>query len=156
MKRPTQADVARLAGVSRATVSYVMNNQGEQRIPISEETRQRVLDAIAELGYEVDARAQSLRSGETKTIGVLVPMYENPFYWQILLGISTEAESHGYSLLLAHNSLTAEQETQSIRELAEHRVDGLILLMGFKQFSKSVTNQLRKSSRPIVEISATP
>ena len=79
MKRPTQADVARVAGVSRATVSYVVNNQ-TQRIPISEGTRQRVLDAITELGYEIDARAQALRSGETKTIGVLLPIYENPFF----------------------------------------------------------------------------
>ena len=154
MKHPTQADVARLAGVSRATVSYVVNNQ-TQRIPISEETRQRVLDAIASLGYEIDARAQALRSGETKTIGVLLPIYENPFFWQILSGISSEAEASGYSLLLAHNSLTPEQENQSIRELAEQRVDGLILLMGFKQLSEPAFSQLRASSRPIVEISAT-
>ena len=78
MKPPTQADVARIAGVSRATVSYVLNDQVAQRIPISPETRQRVLDVIAELEYEPDARAQSLRRGETRTIGVLLPLYENP------------------------------------------------------------------------------
>ena len=60
MNRPTQVDVAKLAGVSRATVSYVLNGQTEGRVPISEETRQRVLEAIEELGYEPDARAQSL------------------------------------------------------------------------------------------------
>ncbi len=156
MKRPTQADVARIAGVSRATVSYVLNDQTDQRIPISPETRQRVLNAIAELGYEIDARAQSLRSGDTKTIGVLLPLYENPFFWQILRGISSEAEAAGYSLLLAHNSLTPEQENQSVRELAEQRVDGLIMLIGFKLLSDQVMNQLRRSTRPIVEISGTP
>ena len=153
MKRPTQHDVARMAGVSRATVSYVLNDQDGGRIPISAETRQRVLDAIADLGYEVDARAQALRSGETKTIGVLLPLYENPFFWQMLVGISAEAEAHGYSLLLAHNPLTPEQENQSIRELAEQRVDGLIMLIGFKQLSEQVTAQLKRSARPIVEIS---
>ena len=61
MKRPTQKDVARRAGVSRSTVSYVLNDQTELKVPISDETRQRVLEAIAELGYEPDARAQSLR-----------------------------------------------------------------------------------------------
>jgi LacI family transcriptional regulator len=147
--------VARLAGVSRATVSYVLNDQADQRIPISTETRQRVLNAIAELGYEIDARAQSLRSGDTKTIGVLLPIYENPFFWQILRGISTEAEANGYSLLLAHNSLTPEQESQSVRELAEQRVDGLLLMMGFKQLSEQIINQLRRSSHPVVEISGT-
>ena len=155
MKRPTQVDVARVAGVSRATVSYVLNDQTDQRVPISAETRQRVLDAIAQLGYEIDARAQALRSGETKTIGVLLPMYENPFFWQILLGVSAEAEASGYSVLLSHNTLTPEQETQSIRELAEQRVDGMILLIGFKELSAQVINQLRRSSRPIVEIRAT-
>ncbi len=156
MKRPTQVDVARIAGVSRATVSYVLNDPTDQRIPISPETRRRVLDAIAQLGYEIDARAQALRSGETRTIGVLLPMYENPFFWQILLGIASEAEACGYSLLLSHSVLTPEQQTQSIRELAEQRVDGLILLMGFKEFSEPVTNQLRHSNHPIVEITATP
>jgi LacI family transcriptional regulator len=155
-KRPTQADVARAAGVSRATVSYVMNDQTDQRIPISPETRKRVLDVISQLGYEVDARAQSLRSGDTKTIGVLLPLYENPFFWQILRGISSEAEASGYSLLLAHNSLTPEQENQSVRELTEQRVDGLIMLIGFKLLSEQVMNQLRRSTRPIVEISGTP
>lgn len=155
MKRPTQVDVARLAGVSRATVSYVLNAQTDQRIPISPETRQRVLDAIAQLGYEVDARAQSLRSGDTKTIGVLLPIYENPFFWQILRGISMEAEACGYSLLLAHSSLTPEQENQSVRELAEQRVDGLIMLIGFKQLPAQVLNQLHNSTRPVVEISGT-
>src|SRR5882672_5742566 len=87
MKPPTQADVARIAGVSRATVSYVLNDQVAQRIPISPETRQRVLDVIAELDYEPDARAQSLRRGSTKTIGVLIPLYENPHFWQMLRGI---------------------------------------------------------------------
>lgn len=155
MKRPTQVDVARLAGVSRATVSYVLNAQTDQRIPISPETRQRVLDAIAQLGYEVDARAQSLRSGDTRTIGVLLPIYENPFFWQILRGISMEAEACGYSVLLAHSSLTPEQENQSVRELAEQRVDGLIMLIGFKQLPEQVLNQLHKSTRPVVEISGT-
>jgi LacI family transcriptional regulator len=153
MKRPTQTDVARLAGVSRATVSYVLNDPTDQKISISAETRQRVLDAIAELGYEVDARAQALRSGDTRTIGVLLPLYENPFFWQILRGISSEAEAAGYSLLLAHNSTTPEQENRSVRELAEQRVDGLVLLIGFKLLPEQVMNQLRRSIHPIVEIS---
>ncbi|MBZ0286727.1 MAG: LacI family transcriptional regulator [Anaerolineae bacterium] len=155
MKRPTQVDVARLAGVSRATVSYVLNDPTDQRIPISAETRQRVLSAIAELGYEIDARAQALRSGDTRTIGVLLPIYENPFFWQMLRGISSEAEAAGYSLLLAHSSLTPEQENQSVRELAEQRVDGLVMLIGFKLLPEQITNQLRRSSHPIVEISGT-
>ncbi len=155
MKPPTQADVARIAGVSRATVSYVINDQVEQRIPISSETRQRVLNVIAELEYEPDARAQSLRRGATKTLGVLLPLYENPHFWQILRGISAEAEASGYSVLLSHNTLTPAQERHSLRELAQQRVDGLILMMGFKFLPAPIVQQLRKSKRPIVELTST-
>ena len=59
MNQPTQTDVARHAGVSRATVSYVINGLTDGKIPISDETRKRVLDAIEELGYEPDARARA-------------------------------------------------------------------------------------------------
>jgi LacI family transcriptional regulator len=154
-KRPTQADVARLAGVSRATVSYVLNDQTHQRVPISAETRQRVLEAIAELGYEPDARAQSLRSGNTKTIGVTLPIYENPFFWQILSGISSEANAAGYNLLLSTNAMTAEQERSGLKELAQQRVDGIILLIGFKTLPEPILKQLRRSNRPVVEITST-
>lgn len=153
-KRPTQADVARAAGVSRATVSYVLNNLTNQRIPISPETRQRVQDVILQLGYQVDARAQALRSGDTRIIGVLLPIYENPFFWQILQGISAETESCGYSVLLSHNALTPEQEDQSMRDLAEQRVDGLILLVGFLMIPEQVREQLRRSSHRIVQITS--
>ena len=60
-KRPTQLDIARLAGVSRATVSYVINGRLDGPISITEETRQHILDLANELGYEPDAAAQSLR-----------------------------------------------------------------------------------------------
>jgi LacI family transcriptional regulator len=155
-KRPTQMDVARAAGVSRATVSYVLNNQTDQRIPISPETRQRVLETIAMLGYQIDARAQALRSGETRTIGVLLPLYENPFFWELLRGISDEAQAAGYSLLLTHNPLTPELEVQSVREMAEQRVDGLVMIIGFKLVPEAVLAQLRHSHRPVVEISCCP
>jgi len=155
MKRPTQVDVARKAGVSRATVSNVLNKQSDRLIQISEETRQRVLDVVEELGYQVDARAQALRGGNTKTIGVLLPIYENPYFWQILIGISEELEASGYSLLLAHNSVTPEQENETVRELAEQRVDGMIMLIGFNLLTEQVKEQLRKSDRPVVEITGT-
>jgi len=75
-KRPTQQDVARRAGVSRATVSYVLNGLANGRVPISDETRERVMLAIAELGYVPDASAQALRSGSTHTLGLIIPDIE--------------------------------------------------------------------------------
>src|SRR5215813_7548510 len=154
MKRPTQKDVALRAGVSRSTVSYVLNDQTELKIPISDETRQRVMDAIAELGYEPDARAQSLRSGNTNIVGVIIPVIQNPFFWQILSGISDGLQEAGYSLHLTHHPLDLRQEANTIRELTRQPVDGFILMAAAKYLLPRLTDYLRKAGRPVVEITA--
>lgn len=154
MRRPTQKDVAQRAGVSRSTVSYVLNDQTELKIPISDETRKRVMDAIAELGYEPDARAQSLRSGSTNIVGVIIPILQNPFFWQILEGISESLQEAGYSLHLAHHPLDLQQEANTIRELTRQPVDGFILLAAAKYLLPRLTDYLEKSGRPVVEITA--
>jgi LacI family transcriptional regulator len=151
MRKPTQNDVARLAGVSRATVSYVINDRDTQGIAISDETRQRVLAAVDQLGYVVNAGAQALRSGDTKAIGVMLPLYENPFFWEILKGVSSAANEAGYKVLLANSALDPEKTNQTITELAEQRIDGLILLMEFASLPARVMEQLRSSTHPIVE-----
>lgn len=154
MKRPTQKDVARRAGVSRSTVSYVLNDQAQLKIAISNETRQRVLDAIDELGYEPDARAQSLRLGRTNIVGVIIPVVQNPFFWQILSGISDGLQESGYSLHLAHHPLDLQQEANIIRQLRRQPVDGFILLAAAKYLLPRLTHYLRKVGRPVVEITA--
>jgi LacI family transcriptional regulator len=154
MKRPTQKDVARLAGVSRSTVSYVLNDQTELKIPISEETRQRVLRAMAELGYEPDARAQSLIRGNTKIVGVIIPVIDNPYFWQMFAGISDELQQAGYSLHLSRHPLDAQQERNTIRELTRHRVDGFILLAAVKYLLPRLIDDLRRAGKPVVEITA--
>lgn len=147
-------DVARRAGVSRSTVSYVLNDQTELKIPISDETRQRVMGVIAELGYEPDARAQSLRSGSTNIVGVIIPVIENPFFWQILSGISDGLQEAGYSLHLTHHPLDFQQEASTIRALTRQPVDGFILLAAAKYLLPRLTDYLRKAGRPIVEITS--
>ena len=101
MKGPTQADVARLAGVSRATVSHVLNNRLDRQVPVSEETRRRVLEAVIELDYVPDARALALRSGSTKTIGLIIPDIHNPHFWEVVDGVEKEASAAGYHILLS-------------------------------------------------------
>lgn len=154
IKRPTQTDVANRAGVSRSTVSYVLNDQTELKIPISDETRQRVMEAIAELGYVPDARAQSLRSGSTNIVGVIIPVIQNPFFWQILSGISDGLQEAGYSLHLAHHPLDLQQEATTIRALTRQPVDGFILLAAAKYLLPRLTEYLRTAGRPIVEITS--
>lgn len=155
MKRPTQKDVARLAGVSRSTVSYVLNDQTQLKIPISAETRERVMQAIAELGYEPDARAQALIRGHTKTVGVIIPVIDNPYFWQMFAGISDALQQAGYSLHLSRHPMDAQQESNTIRELTRHRVDGFILLASVKYLLPRLIDDLRKAGQPVVEITAT-
>jgi LacI family transcriptional regulator len=155
MKRPTQADVAREAGVSRATVSYVVNGQAEGRIPISEDTRLRVLEAIEELDYEPDERAQALRSGSTKTIGVIIPDLRNPHFWEYAAGIEQEAHSAGYQILLSSNEFDVEYAADIFKGLARRRIDGMILASSFIVMSDEAQKtlvQLRKRRLPIVEL----
>ena len=154
MKPPTQKDVARRAGVSRSTVSYVLNDQQQLKVPISEETRQRVLQAIEDLGYEPDARARSLRQGQTKTVGVIIPVIQNPFFWQTLSGISQALQKAGYSLLLSHNPQDAQQGATIVRELKRQRMDGFILLAAVKYLLPALTDYLREAGQPVVEITA--
>jgi LacI family transcriptional regulator len=156
MKRPTQVDVARLAGVSRATVSYVVNGLAGGRVPISEETRQRVLDAVAELGYEPDARAQALRSGNTKAIGLIIPDIRNPHFWENADGVEQEARASGYHLLLSSMDLSPEYAEGVFKDLSRRRIDGLILMgsfIGQSEEAKNTLTRLLKRRLPIVEIS---
>jgi LacI family transcriptional regulator len=154
MKRPTQKDVARLAGVSRSTVSYVLNDQTQLKIPISDDTRQRVMQAIADLGYEPDARAQSLIRGDTRIVGVIIPVIDNPYFWQMFSGISDALQEAGYSLHLSRHPMDAQQESNTIRELTRHRVDGFILLAAVKYLLPRLIDDLRKAGKPVVEITA--
>lgn len=104
-RRPTQADVARLAGVSRGTVSLVLNEQKGGRIAISEETRERVLRAARELGYTPNPVAQMLAGGSNRLIGVFTfepkfPYQQEDRHYPYLLGIEREASRQDYNVLL--------------------------------------------------------
>jgi LacI family transcriptional regulator len=156
MNRPTQVDVARLAGVSRATVSYVLNGVTEGRVPISDETRRRVLAAIEELDYEPDARAQALRSGNTKTIALVIPDLRNPHFCEYATAIEEAARASGYHLLLFSTTLNDEYALDIFKDLARRRFDGLILVSGFILESKeaqATLAQIRERGLPVVELS---
>lgn len=123
-KRPTQADVARLAGVSQAVVSYVLNDNPV--ISISAATRQRVLDAMAELGYVPNSAARSLRTRRTATIAGIIPDITNPFYPAFERGIQDVADRHDYDLITFNTDGELEKERKAIRLAEQGRIDGLI------------------------------
>ncbi|MGC9396410.1 MAG: LacI family DNA-binding transcriptional regulator [Anaerolineae bacterium] len=155
MKRPTQVDVAQLAGVSTATVSYVVNGLADGRVPISEETCQRVWAAIEELGYEPDARAQALRSGNTQTVGLILPDIHNPHFWQIADGVEQELRAAEYHMLLSSADLNPDHGKDIFKEMSRRRTDGLILMSAFifqSEGAQKILNRLLKRRFPIVRI----
>ena len=103
-RRPTQEDIARLAGVSQATVSLVLNQRAEPS-GITAATRQRVAEAISELGYVANPAARTLAGGINKILGFytfesMFPLDGDDFYFPFLMGIEEETESLGYDLLM--------------------------------------------------------
>jgi DNA-binding LacI/PurR family transcriptional regulator len=108
-KRVTSADVARLSGVSQATVSYVMNDDPRQSI--SPETKQRVLEVAAALGYEPSAAARTLRSGTSRLVLVVLQFEQvDPNIALTLNALGRELTSHGYTLVWHVGRLGALRE----------------------------------------------
>ncbi len=128
-ERPTSRDVARLAGVSRTTVSLVLNNVPD--VHISPETRQRVLEAAQQLGYYPDASARRLVRGKTHTIALVWHrgpdrLYRDAFLPGLLQGLTGAARQYGYHVLF--RPIEADEPDDAYVELARGRhTDGLIL-----------------------------
>jgi DNA-binding LacI/PurR family transcriptional regulator len=121
----TRNDVARLAGVSTATVSYVVNNGPR---PVSEETRQKVLQAIKSLEYQPSAVARSLKTKKTTTIGVIVSDILNPILSAIAKGIEDAILPQNYNMILCNSDEDPVREFTFLHMLLAKQVDGIILL----------------------------
>jgi len=122
----TLLDVARIAGVSTATVSRAL----ERPQTVAETTRARVMEAVAACGYSPNVVARSLRKQETRLITILLSDVTNPFFNEIVRGIEQVARENGYSVLLADSENDPGQENAYGRLLATKRTDGMILLNG--------------------------
>ncbi|RWA78619.1 LacI family DNA-binding transcriptional regulator [Mesorhizobium sp.] len=118
----TIADVARYAGVSVATVSHVMNRTRH----VEPETAERVRAAIAALRYSPNSLARSLRRGETKTIGLLLPDNSNPFFAGVARQIEDAGFVAGYTVILCNSDGSAEKEERYLSVLMAKQIDGLI------------------------------
>jgi LacI family transcriptional regulator len=121
----TRADVARLAGTSTAVVSYVLNDGPR---PVAPSTRQRVLDAVEELGYRPNQIARALSNRRSNTIGLIVPDICNPYFAELARAIEDEAVARGYLLLLGNSAGSAVREAEYARTFLERQVDGVLLI----------------------------
>ena len=122
MKQATIKDVATRAGVSKATVSHVLNGTRF----VEEETRQKVLQAIKELNYRPSSAARSLTTKRSGTVGIVISDSSNPFFGELLLGVEEVLRPQNYALIICNTNETLEYEAHYLNLLLNQRVDGII------------------------------
>lgn len=128
----TISDVARLAGVSTATVSHTINSTRY----VSNDTKERVYQAIQQLGYTPDASARSFRTGKKKTIGFIVPDISNRFFGTIIESAENCLSARGYHLIIANTKENMDREETSLRLLTAGLVDGLLVASTMDDFAR--------------------
>jgi len=116
------SDVALEAGVSKMTVSNVING----RPGASEDTRARVLEAVARLGYRVNATARQLRAGRSGAIGLLIPHLDGPYYSHLAARLDTLAQARGYHVILERTGASREGELAAISAERVRPYDGVV------------------------------
>jgi LacI family transcriptional regulator len=119
-------DIAKLAGVSAATVSNVLNGKGR----VSERTRKLVQDIADEQGYVTNSSAKSLREARTRTVGVVTPDVSNDFFSSIVQGIETLLSAKGYMTFICDTANDLEREAGCVHNLVEKQVDGIVFVGG--------------------------
>ena len=137
-------EVSKLAGVSLATVSRVMNNSGK----VTVKTRQKVLDAIEELGYRPNSMAQSLASKRSNSVGILIPELHGPFFGIMLSSVERELREAGKRVVITAGHSDETKERDCIEFLLDSSCDALILHI--YSVSKQFLTDLANGSTPIV------
>lgn len=133
----TIADVAKKAGVSTATVSRVLNNKDR----VKDETRQKILDIVKELGYFPNSSAKRLRDNIANTIGVIVPDISTSFYSEIVKGIENKANEMGCNLIVCDAQNRKEKERGYLKLMYNGSVDGMIFVI--PQLNKDELKQIQ-------------
>ncbi|CDQ21091.1 DNA-binding transcriptional regulator, LacI/PurR family [Halobacillus karajensis] len=119
----TIEDVAKLAGLSRTTVSRVINDQPY----VTDEKRQRIIQAMDDLGYVPNSSARRLRSQKTETIAVLLPRLTNPFFGNLIEAMEEKASEWGYQVIVCQTHDSKKKEMDYLQLLKTKQVDGVIL-----------------------------
>jgi LacI family transcriptional regulator len=122
--RPTIAEVARTAGVSKTTVSHVLSG----RRPVAPKTRARVQTAVEQLGYRPDSVARSLRLRRSHTVALIIPDITNPFFPVLARGFEDELNASGYRTFICNTDAKREQELAFAWEAFNRRVDGIAIV----------------------------
>ncbi len=147
MDNITIFDVAKKAGVSKSTVSRVINNKKN----VNEKTRQKILQVIDELDFQPSNSARSLVTKKTRNIGLILPDLGDCFFAKFTKGAEEICRSNNYNLLMISSYWDVKAEQDRIDILHNNRMDGLLLVSG-SSISRSYINQLENKNLPIVVI----
>jgi DNA-binding LacI/PurR family transcriptional regulator len=137
-------EVAKMARVSTATVSRVMNGVDV----VKSSTRARVMKALTTLKYHPTLHARSLAGGRSRTIGVIVSNLENPFFLDVYMAVEADCHARGYEVVLANTAYRPEQLAASIRLMIGRRVAGLAAIVS--EMDDEIIQELTESNIPIV------
>ncbi|GAE27738.1 transcriptional regulator [Halalkalibacter wakoensis JCM 9140] len=138
-------DVAKKAGVSKSSVSRVLNGNFEH---MSEEMKNKILRAVKDLNYTPNSVAQSLKKKSTKTIGIILSDISNPFWSGVLKGVQSECMRNGYGLMVSSSFEDPSVEEENILTLRNKQVDGLIVNTTGR--NTDLFNELVKEKYPFV------
>ncbi|MEN8077374.1 LacI family DNA-binding transcriptional regulator [Clostridioides difficile] len=134
----TIVDVAKLAGVTPTTVSRVINNRGY----ISEKTKNKVHEAMEQLGYQPNEIARSLTKQKSNTIGIIVPHISHPYFAKLISNLENEASKRDYKIILCNSKEKAEKEKQYLDMCKSNRVAGIVLCSGNVESNKINTGDI--------------
>jgi DNA-binding LacI/PurR family transcriptional regulator len=143
----TIADVAKRAGVSKTTVSRILNGNYSHT---TEETKRRVLEVIESLDYRPNALAKGLKSMKTNVIGIVLSNLKNPFWTTVLEGVEDTCREMGFNLMICNSNESDKSEAEYIRELRTRQVDGIVINPTVK--NTSIYEKLVEEEYPFVVI----
>ncbi|ALS25573.1 LacI family transcriptional regulator [Paenibacillus sp. 32O-W] len=150
MKRATVKEVAKMAGVSTATVSNVLTG----RKYVSDEVKERVHSVMKKLNYQPNVIAKSLRLKESRLIGLLISDVANSFFSSVVRGIEYELAANNYHVLLCNTDSNVEKEREYLETLIGKRIDGLIVSSAGN--SGDYFRSLQQTGVPIVFLNRCP
>ncbi|URN98517.1 LacI family DNA-binding transcriptional regulator [Leclercia adecarboxylata] len=143
----TMLDVSLRAGVSKATVSRVLNGTGQ----VKESTRQQVFNAMEELGYRPNFLARSLANRTSNSIGLVVSTFDGFYFGRLLQQASRQTETHGKQLIVTDGHDTPEREEEAVQMLADRQCDAIVLYTRYMS-EKAIMSLINSVKMPLIVI----
>lgn len=146
----TLDEVAKLAGVSKTTASYVINGKA-QKYRISEQTQRKVMAVVEEHNYRPDLAASTLRAGQSRSFGLIIPDLENTSYARLAKLLEQNSRSAGYQILIGCSDDNPETERSVVQALVSRKVDALFVASVIPEASEFYL-ELQKSGTPVIAL----